>query len=158
LAGFDISRRENMIRQLAHACFYTGDIGAMVDFYSAKLKLPIQFTLENRAGAIFGYYFACGNSTFIEVFDRELAVKEWGGDVEAPPGAARYRHLCLEVTGLKETCEELQERGVKVSEEIHEGLDHSLQAWIKDPDGNDIELMEYTHRSLQLASGGKSNP
>jgi len=30
-------------------------------------------------------------------------------------------------------------------------MDGSLQAWIKDPDGNDIELMEYTRDSLQLA-------
>jgi hypothetical protein len=29
------------------------------------------------------------------------------------------------------------------------GVDNSRQAWIKDPDGNDIELMEYTDRSLQ---------
>ena len=31
------------------------------------------------------------------------------------------------------------------------GMDHSQQAWVKDPDGNDIELMEYTRESKQLA-------
>jgi hypothetical protein len=30
------------------------------------------------------------------------------------------------------------------------GLDHALQMWIADPDGNTIELMEYTASSLQL--------
>jgi hypothetical protein len=29
------------------------------------------------------------------------------------------------------------------------GMDNSKQAWIKDPDGNDIELMEYTPTSFQ---------
>jgi hypothetical protein len=28
-------------------------------------------------------------------------------------------------------------------------MDNSMQAWIKDPDGNDIELMEYTPTSFQ---------
>jgi hypothetical protein len=36
------------------------------------------------------------------------------------------------------------------STEPKSGLDFSVQAWIKDPDGNEIELMEYTGRSLQL--------
>jgi len=30
------------------------------------------------------------------------------------------------------------------------GMDGSRQAWINDPDSNAIELMEYTHDSLQL--------
>ena len=43
-------------------------------------------------------------------------------------------------------------RGVSVGE-LREGLDGPLQAWLSDPDGNRIELMEYTHRSAQLAPG-----
>ena len=31
------------------------------------------------------------------------------------------------------------------------GMDHSCQAWIADPDGNAIELMEYGYSSLQLS-------
>ena len=33
-----------MIRQLAHVCFYTGDLPAIVEFYSGTLKFPIHFT------------------------------------------------------------------------------------------------------------------
>ena len=43
----------------------------------------------------------------------------------------------------------LEGRGIQVTA-IKMGMDHSLQAWINDPDGNAIELMEYTHASLQL--------
>jgi hypothetical protein len=34
--------------------------------------------------------------------------------------------------------------------EITMGMDHARQAWITDPDGNQIELMEYGPTSLQL--------
>jgi hypothetical protein len=30
-------------------------------------------------------------------------------------------------------------------------MDNSRQAWIADPDGNSIELMEYGYSSLQLS-------
>ncbi len=39
--------------------------------------------------------------------------------------------------------------------EIRTGLDGSFQAWLADPDGNRIELMEYTHRSAQLVPGNE---
>jgi hypothetical protein len=29
-------------------------------------------------------------------------------------------------------------------------MDNSIQSWITDPDGNRIELMEYTSTSMQL--------
>lgn len=43
----------------------------------------------------------------------------------------------------------LEQRGVTVSEPKI-GIDHSIQVWLSNPDGNAIELMEYTHASLQL--------
>ena len=64
----------------------------------------------------------------------------------------RYGHLCFEVTGLAGFRDALLARGVSVGE-IREGLDGSLQAWLADPDGNRVELMEYTRRSAQLAPG-----
>ncbi len=61
----------------------------------------------------------------------------------------RYKHFCLEVTGLDEYCKDLKNKGVDVTD-IKTGMDNSRQAWIADPDGNQIELMEYSHSSLQL--------
>ena len=60
----------------------------------------------------------------------------------------RYRHLCFEVQDLEATRSELIQKNVSVTE-IKTGMDHSKQAWVKDPDGNDIELMEYTAESKQ---------
>jgi hypothetical protein len=43
----------------------------------------------------------------------------------------------------------LEAKGLLVTK-ITMGMDNSKQCWVKDPDGNDIELMEYTPESYQL--------
>ena len=140
-----------MIRQLAHLNFVTNDLSRIIDFYVDKLGLSVKFTLDNDKGQPFGYYFGCGNTTFLEFFDQAMAAEVWGGKVEELNIGTRYRHFCLEVTGIDEYCETLKSRGVQVSP-ISMGMDNSRQAWIADPDGNAIELMEYGPKSLQLNS------
>jgi lactoylglutathione lyase len=138
-----------MIRTLAHLNFVTNDLPKIIDFYVNKLGLKVKFTLDNKEGQPFGYYFECGNTTFLEFFDQSMAAQVWGGNVEELTIGNRYRHFCLEVTGLNEFCKDLKSKGVDVSE-ITMGMDNARQAWISDPDGNQIELMEYSHSSLQL--------
>jgi len=138
-----------MIRQLAHLNFVTNDLNRIVDFYVNKLGVKVKFTLDNKAGQPFGYYFECGNTTFLEFFDQAMAAEVWGGKVEELNIGTRYKHFCLEVTGLDEYCKDLKAKGVEVTETTL-GMDHSRQAWIADPDGNQIELMEYGPSSLQL--------
>ena len=139
-----------MIRKLAHLNFVTNDLERIIDFYVNRLGMKVKFTLNNKEGTPFGYYFACGDTTFLEFFDQKMAAEVWGGSVEALNTGTQYRHFCLEVTGLEEYCKALKDRGVQVSE-ISLGMDNSRQAWIADPDGNAIELMEYSYSSLQLS-------
>src|SRR5688572_3026799 len=138
-----------MIRKLAHLNFVTDDLDRIVDFYVNKLGMKVKFTLDNEKGQPFGYYFECGDSTFIEVFDQTLASEVWGGKVEKLANGTQYRHFCLEVTGLDAYCLQLKGKGVEVTD-ISLGMDNSRQAWVADPDGNQIELMEYGPSSLQL--------
>ena len=138
-----------MIRKLAHLNFVTNDLSTIIDFYVNKLGMKVRFTLDNDKGQPFGYYFECGDSTFLEFFDQKMASEVWGGKVQELTIGTRYRHFCLEVTGLDEYCKTLKRRGVEVTD-ITMGMDNSRQAWIADPDGNQIELMEYGPSSLQL--------
>ncbi|NWG33890.1 MAG: VOC family protein [Chloroflexi bacterium] len=138
-----------MIRQLAHLNFVTDNLSQIVDFYVNKLGMKVKFTLNHAHGQPFGYYFECGNSTFLEFFDQKMASQVWGGMIKELTVGTRYKHFCLEVTGLEEYCRLLKSRGLEVSD-ITMGMDHSRQAWISDPDGNRIELMEYGASSLQL--------
>ncbi len=139
-----------MIRKLAHLCIVSDQLDVLLEFYTQKLGLIRQFDFRNKDGEIFGYYLGCGDSTFIEIFDRLGKHKQWGsGAPETLKGGNRLNHFCLEVTGLKDLVASLEARGVKLSP-IRTGMDQSFQSWTNDPDGNPIELMEYTHASWQL--------
>jgi catechol 2,3-dioxygenase-like lactoylglutathione lyase family enzyme len=138
-----------MIRQIAHINFFTNNLPRMIDFYVNKLGFPVKFALKDKENKAFGYYFDCGHSTFIEVFDQEGAINQWGGEMMELKRDIRFRHVCFEVTDLKNYCKTLEAKDVEVSD-ITTGMDNSRQAWIKDPDGNSIELMEYCATSLQL--------
>lgn len=142
-----------MIRQLAHICLMSHQLPAMTAFYRDGLGFSIKFSLRHDDGTAFGHYFTSGNRTFIEIFDRAGAAKQWGGDPAEklrPHTGTHFNHLCFEVEGLEEFLVTLAARGVKIDRGVSVGMDHSKQAWLKDPDGNVIELMEYTERSLQL--------
>ena len=141
-----------MIKQLAHLCFMSHQLPAMLAFYRDGLGLKVKFALKHDDGAPFGYYLATGNTTFVEIFDRAGAVKQWGGEnlPLRPHDGTHYNHFCFEVTGLEAFLARLQVKGLKIDHGVSVGMDHSKQAWIKDPDGNTIELMEYTPQSMQL--------
>ncbi len=128
----------------------TDNLERQIAFYRDGLGLPIRFKFINSDGELFGVYFDCGDTSYVEIFDRKGAAKQWGGDPTPPlQSGTQYHHLCLEAVGLPETREALMKRGVNFGE-IKVGIDNSLQMWAEDPDGNKLEIMEYTHRSWQL--------
>ena len=143
-----------MIRRLAHLCLTTNDLDRLVRFYRDQLGLTVKFRFAAADGSIFGAYVAMGDSTFVEFFDQAGAARQWGEGRPLEPLTAgnRYGHFCLEVTGLAALRDKLIEQGVEVRP-MSRGMDGSWQAWLADPDGNRIELMEYTHASAQLAPG-----
>jgi lactoylglutathione lyase len=140
-----------MIKRLAHVCIKTNRFTEAVSFYRDGLGLEVKFTLDLADGEPFGYYFDLGGSSFLELFDQAGAAKMWGGGPQTLRGHADsfYQHFCLEVEGLDAYRSRLAAAGIGVTV-ITVGMDASRQCWIKDPDGNDIELMEYTPDSLQL--------
>jgi len=141
-----------MIRQLAHLCLLTHQLPAMTEFYRERLGLSVKFTFKHDDGGVFGHYFQTGAMTFVEIFDRAGMVRQWGGEFTELRShiGSHFGHLCFEVTGLEEFCATLKTRGVTLARPLKVGMCHSKQAWIHDPDGNMIELMEYTPKSWQL--------
>jgi lactoylglutathione lyase len=139
-----------LITRLAHLCLKTDKLKEMVTFYRDVLGLPIKFDLKNDEGIPFGYYFDLGNRTFLEVFDHQLAAKQWGhsADPMERPKTMHYGHFCLEAPDLVQLKAQWLTKGLK-SSDIMLGMDGSLQMWIGDPDGNAIEVMQYTPDSLQ---------
>ena len=145
-----------MIKQVAHLCFKTSQLERMTAFYRDALGGTVKFRYLNKAGEPIGCYFAFGGSTFIEVFDHADAHRRSNSPkplepLEEPRDAwlMRYNHFCLQVEGLDAFVILLESRGVTVTDR-KTGNDRSRQAWVKDPDGNLIELQEYTAESRQF--------
>ncbi len=145
-----------MIKQLAHLCLKTSQLEQMTTFYRDALGATLKFRYLNQAGQPIGCYFAFGANTFVEVFDHADAHRRSNSPrplepLEEPrdPWLMRYNHFCLQVEGLDEFVALIESRGVNVTGR-KTGNDHSRQAWIKDPDGNLIELQEYTPLSRQF--------
>jgi lactoylglutathione lyase len=140
-----------MIKRLAHLCVKTNHIKEAIAFYRDTLGLPVKFTLDLPNGEPFGFYFDLGGASFLELFDQAGAAQTWGGPRQTLTSHPDqfYQHFCLEVEGIEELREGLVKKGLTVTD-IAIGMDKSRQCWIKDPDGNDIELMEYTPQSMQL--------
>lgn len=147
-----------MIKQLAHLCLKTSQLDRMTEFYRDKLGATIRFHYRNKAGRPIGTYFAFGENTFVEIFDHADAHRRSNSTqslepLEEPrdPWLMRYNHFCLQIEGLDAYVTLLESRGITVTGR-KTGNDHSRQAWVKDPDGNLIELQEYTPLSRQFTS------
>ncbi|MFW6189729.1 MAG: VOC family protein [Planctomycetota bacterium] len=130
------------VKGLSHACFVVSDLERSVHFYRDLLGLPVAFEFTDEDGEAYGYYLHVGARTFIELFR---------GEPEPTPGDASYKHICLEVEDIDEAERDLAEKGVEVTGKKL-GNDRSWQAWIADPDGNRIELHQFTEESRQVAA------
>ena len=128
-----------MIKGLAHVCFIVRDLDAALDFYQIKLGLERAFDFLDEQGKRFGVYLHAGGRCFIELFTSPH---------DAPADSQSFRHICLEVDDIEATVADLKAKGIEVGP-VTLGCDQSWQAWLKDPDGNDIELHGYTEKSWQ---------
>ena len=131
-----------MITGLAHVCFHVRSLDASLAFYRDGLGLAEAFPFLHDDGTKFGVYLHVGGRNFLEFFE---------GKVDETAGRPSYSHFCLEVDDIEQTAAELRTRGVEVTE-VKLGDDRSLQAWLADPDGNRIELHQYTPQSKQAPS------
>ena len=131
-----------MITGLGHAAYAVKDIEASIEFYVEKLGMEEAFRMHGEDGSLWIVYLSAGNGSFVELFpEAELEV-----DPEQP---ASYKHLCLHVDDMAATLEHMAAKGLEPLNPPRKGQDGNTQAWVKDPDGNPIELMEIAPTSRQ---------
>jgi lactoylglutathione lyase len=130
-----------MITQLAHAAYRVRDLDASLAFY-AKLGVREAFRLY-RDGATWIVYLQVNETQFLELFPTPTLA------LDGSAAAVSYHHFCLQVDDIESTVQTIEERGVVIDRPITMGLDGNWQAWIVDPDGNRIELMQIMPESLQ---------
>lgn len=175
--GIHISNQRGMgmkIRQFGHVAFRCSDLDASVAFYRDRLGFPEKFRLtygdyieavrrsaetsgqpvdqafigklEAKRDKIWIIYLEFGNGSFIELFDKEDAT------MPNPPKNENfnYLHFALEVEDIHALKEELLRKGVEIDRGPTLGVEGTWQMWTHDPDGNQIEWMQYTEASMQL--------
>ena len=150
------------IVEFGHLAFNVADMERAEHFYCDILGLQKAFPIrlpENMAellpgsplaalaGKKFIQYIKLGNGSFLELFNPTPATNmESGGPNYDNLG---YVHMSLVVDDIPAWEKNLRAQGVTIDSEIQLGPDHTYTMWIRDPDGNRIELMQYTPESLQ---------
>jgi lactoylglutathione lyase len=133
------------ISSIAHVALTVRDIERSLDFYVNRLGFQEMFRLR-RGGALWIVYLRITDNQYLELFPD-------GADERAPgPDATGVNHVCLGVDDIDAVIAELADAGIPLASAKKMGADHNWQAWIADPDGNRIELMQTTPNAMQLAA------
>ena len=129
---------------VAHIGLKTNDLAAARRFYGHDLGFEEPFTLDKPSGGLMLTYFKVNDHQYIEVFP------ELKGETED-----RLSHIAFETTDIQQLRDYLASHGVKVPASLKPGLDGNLSLMIKDPDGHNVEFVQYLPGSLHSRNFGK---
>jgi lactoylglutathione lyase len=140
------------ITDIGHGAYGVADVEASLAFYTL-LGIEEAFRLTRDDGSLMLAYLHVAGDRFIEIFPGGPAAAE-----RAEPKTYSYRHLCLVSDDIRADVEHLRSHGVTIDVEPKLGRDGNTQAWVKDPDGNPIELMQLDPQSPQAAVAAGREP
>ena len=125
--------------RLLHTMVRVRDLDAAVDFYTGKMGMHVLRKREAPEGRYTNVFLGYGP-------EREITVLEltynWDQKVPYELGAA-FGHLAIGVEDVYEACKRLAATGVKITRQpgpVQFGK--TLIAFIEDPDGRKIELIQ----------------
>jgi lactoylglutathione lyase len=133
------------ITSIAHVAIRVKDIERSLDFYVNRFGFEEMFRLH-RDGALWIVYLRVTDDQFLELFP------DGAGDRAPNAEAVALNHICLSVTDMDQVIADLAAKGVPLSRPKKVGVDDNIQAWVEDPDGNRIELMQMVETCPQLAA------
>ncbi len=121
------------------------DLARSLAFYEGRLGFREMLRLE-RDGRVWLVYLRITDTQYLEIFP--------DGEGERVPAATAtgYNHVCLEVADIDRALAEVAAAGLALAQPRALGADGNWQAWIEDPDGHRIELMQMLPGSLQRAA------
>lgn len=130
-----------MFTRLAHVCLHVANLETSCAFYR-KLGFSTRFRFT-REGRLFGAYLEIAPGNFVELFE---------DPARTPTAQGSLRHFCLETSDMAAVMRHLDGEGVAYTPN-KKGCDDTWQIWLRDPDGNDFEVHQYTATSRQLTGG-----
>ncbi|MBC8537146.1 VOC family protein [Feifania hominis] len=147
---------------LGHPALLCNDIEAEKKFYIDVMGFEEAFTLFHDDGTPWLTYIEITDNQFLELFHTKYPSPNRTSE-------RSFHHFCLEVDDMAATLEMLKSKGVTVyrgpvdngrvmdvpNHDHQPGMCGTLCAFIRDPEGNDIELQQYTPCSMQIRESGR---
>ena len=135
-----------MITGIAHTAITVKDMDVSVRFYTQALGLVRAFEFQHPdTGAPWIVYLSVAPGQFVELF--------YGGTEEQPwnDRLIGFNHLCFQVDDIHASVQAIRDAGYPIDDEPRQGVDLNWQAWVTDPNGIRIELMQVMPGSPQSA-------
>ncbi|MEP7241542.1 MAG: VOC family protein [Devosia sp.] len=147
------------INSVSHIAIKVSEIERSLAFYRDGLEFPEMFRLQ-KEGKLWIVYLSVTETQFVELFPDAVGINP-------PWGTNALDHFCLEVDDLHAVVARIHAKGIElyrweetgpgkdprmVSDglnSITKGADGNLQAWLRDPDGNRLELMQMLEGNMQ---------
>ena len=128
---------------LAHVAIKVTDLDRSLDFYINRLGFPEMLRLNKDDGSTWLVYLRITDEQYLEVFP--------GAENDRAPGwdANGMNHMCLSVEDIDAVIKRIEAAGIALLLPLKLAVDGNRQAWIEDPDGNRIELMEMAPDCVQ---------
>jgi lactoylglutathione lyase len=131
------------ITGIGHVAIKVADLERSLDYYVNKLGFAEMMRLHKDDGSVWLVYLRITDEQYLEVFP--------GADGDRAPGwdANGLNHVCLTVDNIDPVLAQIEAAGLTLLLPLKTAIDGNRQAWLEDPDGNRIELMEMAPDSLQ---------
>ncbi|MEH0833827.1 lactoylglutathione lyase [Pectobacterium cacticida] len=127
--------------RLLHTMLRVGNLQRSIDFYTQVLGMRLLRTSENTE-----YKYTLAFVGYTEESEGAVIELTYNWGVEHYELGNAFGHIALGVDDVAATCERIRQAGGKVTREagpVKGGT--TIIAFIEDPDGYKIELIENTH-------------
>jgi lactoylglutathione lyase len=130
------------ITGIGHVAITAKDMDKSLDFYTRILGFKKAFEIPNpKDGSPWINYLYIGKAQFIELFYNGTKANPWTAEL------AGVQHICLEVDDIQAVVERVKKEGGVITDGPKQGIDYNWQAWMLDPDGIRVELMQIDKKS-----------
>jgi catechol 2,3-dioxygenase-like lactoylglutathione lyase family enzyme len=131
------------ITGIAHAALYVHDVDKAREFYKSLLGYQEPFSRTNDDGTLVLTFIKINDRQYIELFP------------EKQPGGDRLNHISIETDDAAAMRTYLESRGVKVPATVGKGRIGNLNFNVTDPDGHQVEIVQYLPDGWTLREKGK---
>lgn len=131
---------------VAHVAFYVSDLTKTRAFYKDFLGYDEVFTLKRDDGTDRIAFMKINDQQYVELF------------AEAPRDDDRLNHVAIYTDDAARMRDYLASRGIKVPDKMNKGRTGNYNFTITDPDGHQLEIVQYEPDSWTANAKGKFMP